>query len=124
MSEPRFLRKRNTDLFLDEDQPLLTLLRDMFIEHEAQYSVKELAAELDVKVDTVYKMFSAQNRLPVQTFLFILEFIAAKDPSDTRLIDFICEPIGFMPMPKAARVNLKSVRAILTAAQDIIGKGE
>lgn len=119
--DTRFLRvKSNSRQFLtDEDAPLLKLLRDMFIETDAEYNVKELAPELGVEVFTIYKMFSAQTRLPAQTLIDIMAFVASKDSSDTRLLDFICEPVGYMPMPKAARVNLKSVREILTLAQDL-----
>ncbi len=119
MSEPRFLRKQKPSLFLDEDQPLLRLLRDMFIEAEAEYNVKELAGALGVKVDTVYKMFSAQIRLSADALLAIMEFVAAHDPTDTRILDFICEPVGFMPMPKAAKMNLKAVREIITLADKL-----
>jgi len=124
MEDTRFLRKSKPSLFLDEDQPLLKLLRVMFIETEAEYNVKELAPELGVEVFTVYKMFSAQTRLPAETLIAIMEFVAAKDPTDTRLLDFICEPCGYMPMPKAARMNLKSVREILNLAQEITKREE
>lgn len=124
MSEPRLLGKRKSALFLDEDQPLLKLLRDMFIEVEAEYNVKELASELGVDVSTIYKMFSAQIRLSADALLAIMEFVAEKDRTDTRLLDFICDPVGYVPMPKAARVNLRSVREILNLAQDIVGKGD
>lgn len=119
MSDPQFLRKSKSSLFLDEDQPLLKLLRDMFIEATAEYNIKELAADLGVEVSTVYKMFSAQTRLPAQTLLLIMEFVAAKDSTDTRILDFICEPVGFMPMPTSSRMNIKAVREILTLAQEI-----
>ena len=119
MSDTRFLRKSKTSLFLDEDQPLLKLLRDMFIETEAEYNVKELAPALGVSVFTIYKMFTAQVRLPASTLIDIMRFVAEKDSTDTRLLDFICEPVDYMPMPKAARMNLKSVREILALAQEI-----
>lgn len=123
MSEPRFLRKSKRSLCLaDEDQPLLRLLRDMFIEAEAEYNVKELAGALGVEVFTVYKMFSAQTRLPAQTLLDIMEFVAAHDPTDTRILDFVCEPCGFMPMPTSARVNLKAVREIITHVSEFVSK--
>ncbi len=119
MSEPRLLGKRKSALFLDEDQPLLKLLRDMFIEVEAEYNVKELASELGVDVSTIYKMFSAQTRLPAQTLMDIMEFVASKSRADTRLLDFLCEPCGYMPMPKAARMNLKAVREIIALADEL-----
>lgn len=52
-----------------------------------------------------------------------MEFVASKDPTDTRLIDFICEPVGFLPMPKLVGVDRKKVRAVLMAAQEAT-KGE
>ena len=123
--DDRFLRvKAKRLLFLSEDEPLLKLLRDMFIEAEAEYNVKELAPELGVEVSTVYKMFYAQTRLPAETLLAIMEFVHSKDPTDTRLVDFICEPCGFMPMPKLVGVNREAVRAILMNAQEWVKKGE
>ena len=117
----RFLRvkSKRTSFFAEEDQPLLVLLRSMFIDSEAEYNVKELAPGLGVEVFTVYKMFSAQTRLPAETLLAIMEFVHSKDPADTRLLDFICEPCGYMPMPKSTRMNLQSVREILALAQEI-----
>jgi hypothetical protein len=123
MSDPRFARKSKVSLFLDEDQPLLVLLRDMFIETEAEYSVKELAPELGVEGFTVYKMFSAQTRLPAETLLAIMEFVHSKDPTDTRLLDFICEPAGFVPMPRLVGIDRKKVREILMVATEAV-KGD
>ena len=119
MTDPRFARKSKPSLFLDEDQPLLKLLRDMFIETEAEYNVKELASELGVEVSTIYKMFSAQTRLPAETLLAIMEFVHSKGPTDTRLVDFVCEPIGFMPMPRLVGIDAKKVRKILMDAHDL-----
>jgi hypothetical protein len=120
-----YLRRKSIPrtFLTDEDAPLLKLLRSMFIDAEAEYNVKELAPELGVEVFTVYKMLSAQTRLPAETLLAIMEFVHSKDPSDTRLLDFICEPVGYIPMPKAARMNLKSVREILNLAQEIVKEG-
>ena len=117
----RFLRvKAKRSLFLsDEDQPLLKLLRDMFIETEAEYNVKELASELGVEVSTIYKMFSAQTRLPAEALFAIMNFVAAKDPTDTRLVDFLCEPVGYLPMPKLVGKHSETVRAILMLAADL-----
>ena len=81
--------------------------------------MKELAPELGVKVDTIYKMFSAQIRLSADALLAIMEFVSAKDQADTRLLDFMCEPCGFMPMPKVAKMNLKAVREIITLADEL-----
>ena len=119
--DSRFLRVKSTPrtFLTDEDAPLLKLLRSMFIDAEAEYNVKELAPELGVEVFTVYKMFSAQTRLPAETLLAIMEFVHSKDPSDTRLIDFVCEPCGFMPMPKLVGVDRKKVREILMTAHDL-----
>ena len=121
----RFLRvkAKRSLFFADEDQPLLKLLRDMFIETAAEYNVKELAPELGVEVFTVYKMFSAQTRLPAEAILAFMEFVHSKDPTDTRLLDFICEPVGFLPMPKLVEVDRKKVRAVLMAAHEITKEG-
>jgi hypothetical protein len=121
----RFLRvkAKRSLFFADEDQPLLVLLRSMFIEHDATYCVKALASDLSVEVSTVYKMFSAQTRLPAETLLAIMEFVNSKDTTDTRILDFICESVGYIPMPQSARMNLKSVREILNLAQEIVKEG-
>jgi hypothetical protein len=123
MSETFLRRKSNASLFLEEDQPLLILLRSMFIEAEAEYNVKELAPALGVSVFSVYKMFTAQVRLPATTLIDIMNFVSSKDSTDTRLLDFLCEPCGCIPMPKSARMNLKSVREILALAQEIVKEG-
>jgi len=121
----RFLRvkAKRSLFFADEDQPLLVLLRSMFIETEAEYNVKALASDLGVEVSTIYKMFSAQTRLPAETLLAIMEFVHSQDSADTRILDFICEPCGYTPMPMSARMNLKSVREILELAQSIVKEG-
>jgi len=123
MSEKYLRGKSKPSLFLEEDQPLLSLLRDMFIEAAAEYNVKELAPELGVSVFTVYKMFTAQTRLPAEILIAIMEFVHSQDSTDTRLLDFICEPCGYTPMPTSARMNLKSVREILELAQSIVKEG-
>lgn len=121
MSEPRFLRKSRPALFLTEDQPLLVLLRDLFIEHDAPFCVKELAAELDVEVFTIYKMFSAQTRLPADVLLRIVAHVGKKD---SRLVDLICGEGGYMPMPSDILEDSKSLRALLMHAEEILHKGE
>jgi hypothetical protein len=122
MSDPRFARKSKPSLFLDEDQPLLVLLRSMFIDTDAEYNVKELAPELGVEAFTVYKMFSAQTRLPAEALLAIMEFVHSKDPTDTRLLDFVCEPFGYTPLPQANGMNMKAVRAVLMTAAAWVSK--
>jgi len=48
-----------------------------------------------------------------------MNFVAAKDPTDTRLLDFICEPAGFVAMPKLTGKHSETVRAILMMAVDL-----
>jgi hypothetical protein len=116
-------RKANTPTLLDEDDtPLLRLLRDLFIENGAPYCIKELAADLGVSVFAVYKMFGADRPLRAETLLHIINFVNFKDPADTRLLDFICDPCGYMAMPKTAKVNIKAVREILALAQELTKK--
>jgi hypothetical protein len=122
MTEAYLRGKSKPSLFFDEDQPLLVLLRDMFIEAEATYNVKELAPALGVSVFTVYKILAAQVRLPASTLIEIMEFVAAKDSTDTRLLDFLCEPFGYTPLPQAAGINTKAVRAVLMTAQAWVSK--
>jgi len=114
-------RKSRPALFLTEDQPLLVMLRDLFIEGEAPFCVKELAAELDVEVFTVYKMFSAQTRLPADVLLRIIAFIGTRDH---RLIDLICNEAGYTPMPNDILENRKALRDLLTHAGEILKEGE
>jgi len=110
---------------LDEDDtPLLRLLRDLFIENRADYCVKELAADLGLSVFSVYKMFGADRPLRAEMLLKIIDFVHFKNPDDTRLLDFVCEPCGYMPMPALIGVNREAVRAILMNAQEWVKKGE
>ena len=121
MSDPRFLRKANTQPFLDEeDAPLLRLLRDLFIERNAPYCVKELAADLNVSVFSLYKMFAGDRPLRADTLLHIVGFIAFKNDKDTRLVDFVCGHAGFVAMPKMAHAD--GIREILAIAADITKK--
>jgi AraC-like DNA-binding protein len=124
MSENYLRGKARTSILLDEDDtPLLRLLRDLFIEHDAPYCVKALASDLGVSVFTVYKMFGADRPLRAETLLHIIHFVNEKNAADTRLLDFICESVGYTPMPQSARMNLKSVREILNLAQAIVKEG-
>lgn len=119
MDDPRLLRKAKTPLFLDdEDSPLLELLRDMFIEGNAEYNIKELAAELGMSVFSLYKKFGGDRVLRATTLLHIINFVYEKNPGDTRLVDFLCEPIGYTAMPNNPKVDGKAVRSILMMAHD------
>jgi hypothetical protein len=117
MSDPFLRRKSRPSLFLTEDQPLLVLLRNLFIESEAPFCVKELAAELDVEVFTVYKMFSAQTRLPADVLMSIVHFIGTRDH---RLVDLICGEAGYTPMPNDVLENRKALRELLEHAERLI----
>ena len=117
MSDKRFLRKSRPSLFLTEDQPLLVLLRDLFIEHDAPFCVKELAADLDVEVFTVYKMLSAQTRLPADVLLRIVSHVGKRD---TRLIDHICSEGGYFAMPSDILEKAAAVRELLAHAGRLV----
>lgn len=118
----RFLRvKPIRDQFLDDDDsPLLQLLRDLFIERNAPYCVKELAADMGISVFSVYKMFAGDRPLRAETLIHIIGFVAFKDGKDTRLVDFIVGHAGFVAMPKMA--HAESIREILAIAADITKK--
>lgn len=120
MSDPRFARKSRPALFLTEDQPLLVLLRNLFIEADAPFCVKELAAELDVEVFTIYKMFSAQTRLPADVLLRIVAYIGKRD---SRLIDHICAEGGFFAMPSDVLEKAAAVRELLQHAGRLVKEG-
>jgi hypothetical protein len=123
MGEPGFLRKSKPSLFLEEDQPLLKLLRDMFIETEAEYNVKELAPELGVSVFSVYKMFTAQVRLPAEVLIAIIQFVHERNAADTRLLDFICSHAGCMAVAKVNSRHDKALQGIMAQIAELVDKG-
>lgn len=118
-----FLRgKARTPVLLDsDDTPLLVLLRDLFIEHDAPFCVKALAADLGLSVFSVYKMFGADRPLRAETLLHIVRFVGNKD---SRLVDLICGEAGYMPMPSDILADAKSLRALLMHAEEILKNGD
>ncbi len=122
MGDPGYLRKSKPSFFLEEDQPLLKLLRDMFIEAEAEYNVKELAPELGVTVFTVYKMFTAQVRLPAEVLIAIIQFAHERNAADTRLLDFICSHAGCMAVAKVNPGHDGALQKIMRELADLTKK--
>jgi len=126
MEDSRYLRKVKIPILLDEDDtPLLNLLRDLFIENDAPYNIKELAADLGVSVFAVYKMFGADRPLRAETLIRIIQFIAERDSKDYRLADFIVGHAGYVAMPHVKGEDIVGIREILVRAADVMqGRGK
>lgn len=121
MEDSHFLRKAKITPLLDEDDtPLLVLLRGLFIEAEAPFCVKGLAAELGVSVYAVYKMFAADRPLRAETLLAIVRHIGQRDH---RLLDLICAEAGYVPMPEDVLQNRKAIRELLEHADRLTKEG-
>jgi hypothetical protein len=121
MEDSRFLRNIKSPLLLDEDDtPLLVLLRDLFIETDAPFNVKEIASELGVSVFAVYKMFAADRPLRAEALLAIVKHIGTRDH---RLVDLICGEAGYTPMPNNVLADRKALRELLEHAERIIKEG-
>lgn len=82
------------------------------------YTVKEVAADLGISPFSVYKMLDEQRAIRFSTVLKILDYIRWKNPSDTRLVDFIVGHAGMVSMPKEADPDVVDlVRAVIAKAK-------
>ena len=93
-NKPRF------SLILDEDFPLLQLLRSMFIGSGSSYSVDDLADELGISSHSLYKMFSAERPLRADVMLAAMIYANRKNRHDRRIADYVNNLLGLETRPR------------------------
>ncbi len=100
MSDERLSVQPKYRLILDEDDPLLALLRSLFIGGRAPYDVDDLADKLGLSPHSLYKPFSNPDR-PVRADVLIAAIqYAYRKNRNTELLDYILMPLGLEARPR------------------------
>lgn len=100
--------KARASLILDEDFPLLRLMRGLFIGSGAPYGIDDFADHLGLSSHSLYKMIEGERPLRADVLLSAIIYINKKNRSDVRLLDYVAGTIGretrLITKPRTKRV--------------------
>ena len=101
-------------LIIDEDFPLLKVLRAHFIGATAPFSIEDVADAVGVPFRSLYKQFEAERPLRADVMFSILAYVYRKHPvTAKRIVDLVFELYG-MNFEARAKVPQR-VRSIVEA---------
>lgn len=92
MPDPENIKPKFSPI-LDEDHDLLVLLRSIFI-GKGSFSVDDLADQVSLSSDSIYKQLEAVRVLRADVFIFALMYDVRKKGIESKLLKYVNGLIG------------------------------
>ncbi len=111
MSRPEDVQPKY-GLILDDDHPLLELLRSLFIGGRAPFDIDDLADKLGLSSHSLYKPFGNPERvLRADVYIAAAQYSYRKNRNQ-ELIDYLLIPLGLEARPRMRPEVQKIIRNI------------